>query len=165
MYSTVLAYSALLALSAGTLAAADQNANAHQAMNVTIFGNPDCAETVPSSELTYEAVWNQNEMPWGSDVNQSFAFLSYKLSRATTLDEQLDFSGANNDSSDPHGLGIMCALFHETASPDANGDALNANQCYNLTGPASVSILPLLAPLILQLLITYIQCAKLFGRQ
>lgn len=165
MYSTVLAYSALLALSAGTLAAADQNANANHAMNITLFGNQDCAETVPSSEMTYPLGWNQNDIPWGVNVNQSFGFLSYKLDRATTLEEQLDFSGANKDGSDPHGLGVFCALFHETASPDAKGDALNANQCYNTTGPANVSILPLRAPLMLQLLIIYIQCARLFGRQ
>ena len=165
MYSTVLAYSALLALSAGTLAAADQNANANHAMNLTLFGNQDCAETVPPSYTIFDLSWNLNQWPINSNYNESFAFLSYKLSRATTLDEQLDFSGANEDGSDPDGLGMLCALFHETASPDAKGDALNANQCYNLTGPASVSILPLLAPLILQLLIIYIQCAKLFGRQ
>ena len=163
MYSTVLAYSVLLALSAGPLATANQNANVDHSMNITIFGNQDCAETVPPSEMTYGMGWNQNEIAWGN--NEGFAFLSYKLSRATTLEERLDFSGANKDGSDPYGLGVLCASFHETASPDVKGYTLNASQCYNLTGPASVSILSLLAPLILQLLITYIQCARLFGRQ
>ena len=113
--------------------------------------------------MTYGMGWNQNEIPWG--INQSFAFLSYKLSCATSLEEQLDLGGANEDGIDPHGLGVLCALFHVTASPGVEGYTLNANQCYNLTGPASVSILPLLAPLILQLLIIHIQCARSFKRQ
>ena len=148
MYSTVLAYSVLLALSAGSLATADQNANVDHAMNITLFGNPDCAETKQLSNITSGLGWNQNEVVWGIN-DQKFAYLSYKLSRATTLEEQLDFSGANDDGSDPLHLGVLCALFHETASPDVEGHALNANQCYNLTKPASVSILPILAPLIL----------------
>ena len=92
---------------------------------------------------------------------------SYPTSSAAQplLEEQFDFSGANEDGSDPHGLGVLCALFHETASPGVEGYTLNANQCYNLTGPTSVSILPFLAPLILQLLIINIQCARLFKRQ
>ena len=163
MYSTILAYSVLLALSAGTLATTDQNANANHTMDIILFGNQDCAETVPPSEITCGLGWNQNEIVWG--INQTFAFLSYKLSRATTLEEQLDFSGANKDGSGPHGLGVLCALFHETARSGVEGDTLNPNQCYNLTGPASVSVLPLLAPLMMQLLIVYVQCVRLFGRQ
>ena len=164
MYSTVLAYSVLLVLSAGTLATADQNANVDHAMNITLFGNPDCAGTKQLSNITSGLGWNQNEVVWGID-NQTVKYLSYKLSRATTQEEQLDFSGANEDGSDPHDLGPLCALFHETASPGAEGHTLNANQCYNLTKPATVSILPIPAPPILQLLMIYIQCARLFQPQ
>ena len=136
MYSTALAYSVLLALSAGALA--DQNASVNHAMNMTFFGNQDCAETVPPSSGTHGLAWDENQFAWGT--GEIFKFLSYKLSRATTPDEQLDFSGANNNGSDPYGLGEYCASFIETASPGVGGSTLNANQCYNLTGPASVSI-------------------------
>ena len=57
MYSTVLAYSVLLALSAGSLATADQNANVDHAMNITLFGNPDCAETKQLSNIIFGLGW------------------------------------------------------------------------------------------------------------
>lgn len=76
--------------------------------------------------------------------------LSYSLSRATTLREQLDFSGPAKDGagsgsgsgsgSDDDGVPQQCALFHETTSPDSNGHVLMAEHCYGfLTGPAEVS--------------------------
>ena len=67
-------------------------------------------------------------------------FLSYSLSRATTLQEQLDISGPTKGMGSLDGNPQQCTLFHETTSPDSNGNPLVANQCYGLLlGPAEVS--------------------------
>lgn len=71
-------------------------------------------------------------MEYGSQTPISGTFLSYMLSRNTTLNEQLDISGPTK------GMGVLdgnpgaCTLYHETTSPDSNGNTLAGNKCYGL---------------------------------
>ena len=137
-------------------------------MNITVFGNGDCISTVHegfgATDFTAPLYYNEDEAT--VRVNQTLPFLSYNLTRALTREEQLDFSGFKPDGSSSDGIEPSCSLFKETSSPDAKGNPLKGNQCYNLQhGPANVSIPPVPTPLIRQLLIVDIQCIHLFKRQ
>lgn len=153
MYTLTLAKTILLAMSAGTLAAkaaptnttaGPQSAN----MTIVIYTTQNCnsngtgSDMVPNGNgqnFTFTMDYDSNYWT-GAEGNATF--LSYRLSRPTTLEEQLDFSGPTPGMGDLNGIVAQCTLFHETASPDSNGHILEANQCYGLLlGPAEVSFL------------------------
>ncbi len=145
MYSITLLQPILLALSAGTLAMAQnaiavaQNATNAPNMTITIFEQPNCY-TNSTNGTEYAPMTYGQEM---TTVNASWQIQSYKLSRNTTLHEHLDFSGPTNGMGDLDGIPAQCTLFHETTSSDSNGNTLVADTCYGLLlGPAQVSTLP-----------------------
>ena len=80
-------------------------------------------------------------MEYGSQTTiAEGSFLSYTLSRSTTLNEQLDISGPTPGMGELDGNPQLCTLFHETTSPDLNGNPLVGGTCYGLlNGPAEVS--------------------------
>ena len=64
-----------------------------------------------------------------------------------------------------HGEVQQCTLFHETTSPDTNGNSLAAHQCYGIQlGPVEVSALFTQAFITRQLLSIALQCVRFFVR-
>lgn len=140
MYSITLLKPILLALSAGTLAMAQDATNATN-MNITVFAQPNCYVN-----STNGSQYGIAPLTYGHNMVSSVAgwqMQSYKLSRNTTLQEQLDFSGSTKGMGSVDGIPWQCTLYHETTSPDSNGNTLVADTCYGLLlGPAQVSALP-----------------------
>lgn len=130
MYTLSLVLPILAALGARTLAQGDSNSSPTN-MNLTIFTGPDCTGGSSTETLKYGTPsWVKNDV----------LFNSYKLSRNTTHQEQLDFSGPTPGMGSLDGLPQQCTLYHETTSPDSNGNTLAADKCYGLLlGPAGVS--------------------------
>ena len=138
MYTPILARTLLLALSASTLATATyQNTSTVQAtnMNITLYAEPNCNSNGSAADWTAVMEYGRQAL-----VGNATFFLSYTLSRNTTLNEQLDFSGPTKGMGSLDGNPEQCTLFHETTSPDSNGNTLAENICYGLlNGQAQVS--------------------------
>lgn len=137
MYSIALLNPILLAMSAGTLAkAAPQSSPQSSNMMITVSDGLNCNQD-SGNNYTVPLPYNTQITNFNND---SMQIQSYSLSRATTLQEQLDFSGPTRGMGAVDGLPEQCTLFHETTSPDSNGNSLAANLCYGLLlGPAEVS--------------------------
>lgn len=120
----------LLALSTHTLADTTPTNNAN--LTLTAYQLANCNGTTPSTFFPL----NYGQDAWGA-MGQ---FNSYTLSRATTLQEQLDFSGPAENVGSLYGIPQVCMLFHETASPGSNEEGLEEGTCYELgLGAAQVS--------------------------
>ena len=120
MYTLILARTILLALSASTLATATyQDTSTLQAtnMNITLYGLENCNSNV-------SALVGHAHISYGEQTPADFTFLSYMLSRDTTLNEQLDISGPTPGMGVVDGNPEECTLYHETTSPDSNGHSL-----------------------------------------
>lgn len=109
-------------------------------MSIQIYSLPGCPPPTPSS--TTNSTWNY-QLTYNTDIVFPHvpSFQSYELSRDTTLQEQLDFSESTPNEGDLYGIDKgQCTLFHETTSPDSNGNPLKAETCYGLEeGAAEVS--------------------------
>ncbi|KAF6223847.1 hypothetical protein HO173_013179 [Letharia columbiana] len=134
MHSLTLVSSILLALSAGTLAQNTSASNKASNMIITVSDGLNCNQNGTGINFTTPLLYNVQTTNFD---NNSMQILSYSLSRATTLQEQLDFSGPTRGMGTVNGDPEQCTLFHETTSPNSNGNTLVANQCYGLLlGPA-----------------------------
>lgn len=135
MYTPSLALPILAALAASTLAQGSSLSNSSPAnMTITVYSALECTGSGSVGTVTY------NTLTTGLCGNGTF--LSYELSRDTTLQEQLGFSGPTPCMGVLDGNPKECTLYHETTSPDSNGNPLKANTCYGLRlGPAEVSTL------------------------
>ena len=129
---------------AGTLAtAAAQNSAPSNSqpsnMDITVSDGPNCNRDSYGVNYTVPLPYGDQNTNFNND---SMQILSYSLSRATTRQEQLDFSGPTKGMGALNGDPAQCTLFHETTSPDSNGNTLAAGVCYGLlNGPAEVSII------------------------
>ncbi len=144
MYPLTITSTLLLALSAGAFAKLNTSTGTAN-MTITWYEFDNCdqngptKQTQPIAGFTDGLDYGVNTVPTAINGANS-TMLSYKLSRPTTPDEQLDFSGPTKGMGDLNGVQAACTLFHETTSPDSNGNVLKDNQCYGLLlGPASVS--------------------------
>ncbi|CAD6585729.1 MAG: hypothetical protein ASARMPRED_002294 [Alectoria sarmentosa] len=131
MYTLTLLTPLLLTLPARTLA---QTPPPPSNMTITVSSGPNCNSNGTGLNFTLPLPYDAQTTGFNND---SMTFLSYSLSRATTLQEQLDISGPTKGMGSLDGNPQQCTLFHETTSPDSNGNPLVANQCYGLLlGPA-----------------------------
>ena len=141
-YSLTPAKVVLLALSAGTLAAAapansSSPGSGPSNMTITAYSGLNCNSNGTGATYSAPVPYNENAMPVTNGTVEPI--LSYTLSRNTDLSEQLDFSGPTKGMGALNGEPSQCTLFHETTSPDSNGNPLSANVCYGLLlGPAEV---------------------------
>ncbi|CAF9943797.1 MAG: hypothetical protein ALECFALPRED_001339 [Alectoria fallacina] len=128
MYTLTLLTPLFLTLTARTLGQTPPPSN----MTITVYSGLNCNPN--GTSFTLPLPYNVQETNFDND---SMPFLSYSLSRATTLQEQLDISGPTKGMGSLDGNPQQCTLFHETTSPDSNGNPLMANHCYGLLlGPA-----------------------------
>ncbi|KAL9074082.1 MAG: hypothetical protein Q9161_002491 [Pseudevernia consocians] len=104
-------------------------------MTITAYSGLNCNSNGTGATYSAPVPYNQNSMPVTNGTVEPI--LSYTLSRNTDLSEQLDFSGPTKGMGALNGEPSDCTLFHETTSPDSNGNPLSANVCYGLLlGPA-----------------------------
>lgn len=105
---------------------------------ITLSSGLNCNSNGTGTNVSQAMTYSENTSPY---INGALMpFLSYTLSRNTNLQEQLDFSGSTKGMGMLHGVPQQCTLFHETTSPDSNGNSLSANVSYGLLlGSAQVS--------------------------
>ena len=102
-------------------------------VNITVFSDTSCGLSNVHAELDVAFLY-------GIMSPTGMTTLSYKLSRALSLDEQLDWSNPYPPGTpNPGAIPEDCGTFLQTTSPDSNKNPLHGGTCYAVNGGATVS--------------------------
>ena len=103
-------------------------------VSITVFNDTSCGLSHVHTELDIDFHF------YGIMSPTSMMTQSYKLSRALTTDERLDWNNPYPPGTSPPGaLPVDCGTYFQTNIPDSNNNALHEGTCYAMNGGATVS--------------------------